>query len=616
MKVIITIAWLWNFWTVTGYKSFRISKDLDRSSATAIGSCMATSLFSAFILAPSFCSDGEEKTSLPTDDTAANAQEDTAVDTGTWDSRIQEEDGPVIHNHSGATEEHALGLVQEAIEGMGFPVYSEKAPNADDRWFMGKHYLVWLDQTGFYGKMNGLWRLDAASGNSLDFVLREDGRPVNQLVVGENGLGGWPTGYRGAEHVEFPNQTPEPGEDDGCSEDWCNQYGLSEAGTYSSEIPHWAACDEGSPDWADIFAPVELYMDEEGLRIVYEGRLTKEADGDGTPDGDGCHGDWLFPDGENRPVYLRVGYMLYGDEPHLDRTMQLRNPEGNPEFYGPMSLIGGFVLSTWPQPHYLKRLNSFLRPEEEDVFDPYSQTNIAAGTWNSWGSEGSGADLAFGWLRQPFTLSGSDSYRIGRTATIENVGSSDNGDSGFCFCEVHGGLELGGGLLHGGVSTPIAGGSSTIEGVRRLRLRDEDGLPTTVTTTSYSPESDLSHGAGHGDSGSWIAEEGIDGQGHILFGPYATDWGSGSIQAVFIVQVANISMEGTAAIIDIYDHTSDEVLAQSSLEYQDFTGIGVSQAFPINAGLAGREGHELEARLYWYGGATIRVDQLRVHAAD
>ena len=56
--------------------------------------------------------------------------------------------------------------------------------------------------------MNGLWTLNG-SVSGLDFTLLDGVRPVNSLVVGEFGLGGWPAGYKGSEHIEFPNAVPE-----------------------------------------------------------------------------------------------------------------------------------------------------------------------------------------------------------------------------------------------------------------------------------------------------------------------------------------------------------------------------------------------------------------------
>ena len=55
---------------------------------------------------------------------------------------------------------------------------------------MSRWLVAWIDETSFYGKMNGLWTLNG-SVSGLDFTLVDGVRPVNSLVVGEFGLSGW-----------------------------------------------------------------------------------------------------------------------------------------------------------------------------------------------------------------------------------------------------------------------------------------------------------------------------------------------------------------------------------------------------------------------------------------
>jgi hypothetical protein len=413
-------------------------------------------------------------------DTGTGGVPATGGDAGT--GGVPAPDLPEIHNLSGSPDGHVAGLVREAIDGLGFPGGSDQGPVAADRFFVGRYYVAWIDQTGFYGKMNGLWRLNAATGEDLDFVVRDGGRPVNFFIVGEMGDGAWAPGYRGSEHVEFPSRTPEPNDDPGCADrDWCNQYGFGEAAPITDpDIPWWSSCNAGSPAFTDLFLPVIDEAIDGGIKLVYEGPFTKQADGDGNRDGDNCHADWLFPDGERRRVYMRLGYELFGDRNYFDRTMQLINPDGNPEFDGPMSLIGGFVLTRWPDPHPLKRFNLFLRPEHDDVRDSMHDITLDAGEWNSHDYEATTRDEVYGWLDQPFSMSASDNYLAGRSATLSHEGPSDNEDVGICLCYVHGAIEMGGGLIHGGISLPIDGGGSTIEARRRLALPGSDaGEPGT-----------------------------------------------------------------------------------------------------------------------------------------
>src|SRR5262249_35573328 len=186
---------------------------------------------------------------------------------------------PAIFDASGASPSRVHALVRAALTGLGFDPSSPEAPSVDDRVFVGHRYLAWLDQTGFYGKMNGLWMLDGAPGDALDFVMKDpDGRPVNVFVPGEDGEGAFPPGHKGSEHVEFPNRTPEPNDDPGCAQrDWCNQYGLNEAAPITNpKIPWWSACNRGAAGFDDKHDPVSVTnLPDGGVKLVYEGPLVK-----------------------------------------------------------------------------------------------------------------------------------------------------------------------------------------------------------------------------------------------------------------------------------------------------------------------------------------------------
>jgi hypothetical protein len=472
--------------------------------------------------------------------------------------------------------------------------------------------MAWIDQTGFYGKMNGLWRLNGLSDDELDFVLKDGERPVNFFIVGEFGDGQWAGGYRGSEHIEFPSRIPEVDDDPACADrDWCNQYGLSEAAPITdSDIPWWSACNSESPDWTELFLPVVEEIIDGGIKLVYEGRLTKQADGDGWWDGDFCHQDWLFPDGIRRPVFLRVGYELFGERDYFDRTMQIYNPEGNPQFNGPMSLIGGFVITHWPDPHPLKRIHSFMRPELYDVEDTLHGVTLYAGQWNSHDYWHFFRDEVFGWLNQPFSLSTTNDYLTGRSATVSHVGPSDNEDVGICLCYVHGAIEMGGGLIHGGISLPIDGGQSTIEAVRRLRLPGSDVVERVHV---YEAETDLMHAIGRQEADGWSANTVDDEEGHMAYGPYATDWGGGSAEASFYLMVDNNSADNYAVVtLDIYDASEDEILVLRPVQRGEFQNIYTYQSFTLTADLSGRTGHMMEVRVYWHDISYVRLDKVVV----
>ncbi|MBD89188.1 MAG: hypothetical protein CL940_02485 [Deltaproteobacteria bacterium] len=518
----------------------------------------------------------------------------------------------VYANHSEASDERALELIDAASNSLGFAAGALAGPQPEDLWFVGAYYVAWIDRTGFVGKMNGLWRLNGASGDALDFVIFEGDRPVNFFIVGENGQGEWPAGYPGSEHAEFPNTTPEPNDNPACAEgDWCNQYAHEEASDITDgDIPWWSACNPGTVGWTTVFEPIEESVTDSGIRIVFEAPLVKEADGDGNFDGDACHQDWLFPDGVRRTVFLRLGYELRGDDPSFDRLAQFRNPAENPAFTGPMSLIGGFVMTTWPDPHPLKALDRWIRPEEADLFDPSHGFQLFKSTWNDHQVALTSGDEVFGWVGQPIALSQYPGEVAGQTARLAHVGASDNDDVGFCLCKVHGGLEMGGGLLHGGLSLPIPSNSLSPEARRRLTLPGEP-LPTQELV--YEAESDLFHGTGKSEPDGWSANTADHGPGHLIYGPYATDWSGVSATVSFIAMIDNNDANSELTLtLDVYDATAGVALGSLAVHRDDFAEPFAYEAFTLLVDIDGLTGNAMETRAYWHANAFVKIDKVLV----
>jgi hypothetical protein len=586
-------------------------------------------VFVASLVAAAACASNEAEGPLAVDDATARAAAPDARDPARagQDAGVLPADAefaqdpslPYIHDRSGASEARVKELVRAALDGLGFA--GPEAPNPNDRVFIGKHYLAWIDQTGFYGKMNGLWVLDGASGDALDFSLKDpDGRPVNMFIPGEDGEGRFAGGYKGGEHVEFPNRVPEANDNPSCGNgDWCNQYGLNEAPPITNpRIPWWSACNAGAPSFTKKFDPaVVTELPDGGLKLVYEGPLVKEADGDGNYDGDACHQDYLFPDKVRRKVILRVGYELHPDKDYFDRTQQLYNPPGNPKLAGDMSLIGGFVMTAFPEPHYLKRFHRFFRPEEKAIQIQWNgAVTLPAATWTGlFGRAAPTKDVIVAWAKQPFSVSATNDYAAGRAATIAHVGASDNDDVGGCLCVVHGAIELGGGLIHAGTSLPIDGGQETIEGTRRLTVPSSVKLGS-VSGKTYEPKS-MGHNVGRAEGDGWSANTGDDAAGHMLFGPYATDWGGGAAEAVFSMMVDNVTASDDVVVtLDIYDGTTGTILSQREVRRREFRKASEFQRFTLDAGLEGRAGHKMEVRAWWQDKSYVKIGSLRVHLSD
>ncbi|VUD69089.1 hypothetical protein TDB9533_04455 [Thalassocella blandensis] len=537
---------------------------------------------------------------------------------------------PRIINKSGASASHVQALVQRAIDGLGFNANQYDSPNSNDLVFVGRYYMAWIDQTGFYGKMNALWSLNGNYGNDLNFVLLDGARPVSAFGVAEDGDGHWLSGYQGAEHFEIPHQVAEPGEDASCEGHLCNWYGVNEADKVTDrDVPHWTVCGENSISFAKKIAPLQLSESGNGLTVVYEAPVTKEGDGDGNADGDFCHADYLFSDGIRRPVYLRVGYVLHGDRNYFDRTYQFYNPWGNPEFGSrAWSVIGGLVLTKYPNGHRLKKdIFNYIRPQNFAM--DHAGKHFPAGFWthyDRWRDDAdnmsAGRDDVWAWLKQPFAWSSYGSETMGYAISMAHVGTTDNDDVGFCFCNVHNGLEIGGGVLHRDPSLRIPGGGTSPLAVRRIGLPGSAPLPPPTPTPTATPPpsslvyqaegSSMGHNIGRADGDGWSANTAADVRGHMLYGPYATNWGTGRKRAVFRTLVDNVTAGGIVAKIDIYDVTAGQVLAQRDIPRNAFHTAGQYQDITLDFDLTGRQGHKMEARFWWEDISYVKVDYLKI----
>ena len=532
----------------------------------------------------------------------------TGVDSGPDDDQVPTlviSGLPRIHDFSGAPPERVEQLVRSALSGLGLG--EEDGPNERDRVFVGRRYLAWIDETGFYGKMNGLWLL-RGDAQDLDFVLRDGDRPVNSFAVGERGIGVWPDGYMGAEHIEVPNRVAEEDDDPSCAvfPSFCAQYSHAEAPHFTNpRIPTWRACNEGSPSWDTHFSPYSVERIADGLRIMYEGPLTKRGDFGGSESGNHCHEDWLFSDGVRRPVYLRVGYELSASDERIDRLMQVNNPAGNPTFAGDTSFIGGFVMTSWPQPHPLKQLNRYVRVADRQVQVTWSDRviQLAPNTWNALPDDVPAHDVVLGQANQAVTLSARAGLMQGRSSTLSNHGP-DNRDTGFCLCVVHGAIEQGGGLI----STAVPGGQLSHLATRRLTL---EGSASPPQRWRYEAERDLNHEVGRADGDGWSASTELDSAGMLSFGPYTRDWGEGGRRAIFrmMIDVAD-ERDEEVVTLDIYDADSDEVIARREISRSVFNAPFIYQDVPLMFSTEGRAGHELEARVYWHDRAYVKLDSI------
>lgn len=391
---------------------------------------------------------------------------------------------PMLVNKSGISDAVAQALVQRAMDGLGFNAGSADGPNKNDIAFVGKYYIAWIDQTGFYGKMNGLWLLNGRTSDSLDFLHTENGRPINYLGVAENGDGKWLLNYVGAEHYELPQLINEPGELINVGE-FANWYSVNEAGKIlGNHLPHWKSAMNYRMGFSILNEPFERNESTNHLYINYESPLTKESDGDLIKDGDHAHANMIFADKIRYPFFIRTGYTLYGDKPYFERHYQYRNGEKNPTLtsaeIGGWSLIGGIVVTNFNSAYAFKTgLNKYVRLNE------FTIGSLQQDTWADVDPRQTGPPDALWHYGQSYTMSNNATFEAGNSIHVSNSSTGRrNTDMGGCTCYVHGGLEIGGGVLIGSHVVPLAPGAFSQKDTRKFLFpqNSSDLVEATVNT--------------------------------------------------------------------------------------------------------------------------------------
>jgi hypothetical protein len=527
---------------------------------------------------------------------------------------------PQIVNKSGASDERVRQLVEKAVRDLGFQD-ALQGPNGNDIIFAGKYYLAWLDQTGFAGKMNGFWILNG-DPSQLDFLQLERGRAVNSLIAGENGDGVFHPAYNGSEHYEIPDNTPERWQDRDCTRpgEVCNWYSLPEASPIRrTDLKWWSSCGKASVGWGQLFSPINLQQDGQELEVTYESPIKKMGDNHrtffGGYHGLRCGGDYRFENGEIHPVYLQLGYRLYGDRPYFDRTYRFRQPEGNPDFGRKIwSVIHGLVITELDRSPVTKQF--FRHTKMEDTPARTRNLDFSLPTeWSPYPSRSSSRDDVWAWLNQAYSLSTSSADVYGSALRVSMTGGGYHGDNGFCLCRVHGALELGGGVLGGstpGATPPIlrSGASSEIA-IKRVEILGDPGA--LVDRMSWDAnDSEFHHRMGRLEGDGWSTFAG-EGKGHLVYGPYFRMLRPGVYTATFQLQVDNNSANNrTLAELEIFDANTDEVIASRSLTRRQFSEPGTSRSFELTFDWHGRLGHALELRVKSLGRSYLKVGNIEI----
>jgi hypothetical protein len=514
--------------------------------------------------------------------------------------------------------------------------------------------MAWIDQTGFYGKMNGLWLLNGQSGTSLDFIQLDQGRPYNFMVVAENGNGQWAPNYAGAEHFEIPHSVREPNDANPCDATICNWYSLNEAAKSGrapngadSGIPQWWSCSsQGRMSWAQLNVAALGTETSTSLALLYRAPVTKEGDNDGSYDGDACHMNMLFADGFRRPVYLNVGYLLHGDLPYFERLYAYENPASNNanfnqgELQSHGSLIHGIVATKIYGGIAEKlnlRKNLYLHEGPWRLPDPFGSggTQLQAGQWHGVepqaGEPGVTTwDRVFGWMSQAVTFSSDQTNNPGKALVITHQGLYDNDNTGFCSCVVYNGLEISGAVLNATEIPPIAPGTYSV--LARKKLMFPQGTAFFAETNGYKGAdykftdyaangalSALENGVGFAVGNEWAVQHQTDGPGYMIYGPYQVfgnaSFGSNNnaeAYALFKIGIADVPaslftppiVNVPVMLLEVYDTTTGTTIAERVLRLANMGGLGsyreYALPFDLHYGGVDRTSHVMETRAYWY----------------
>jgi hypothetical protein len=123
----------------------------------------------------------------------------------------------------------------------------------------------------------------------------------------------------------------------------------------------------------------------------------------------------------------------------------------------------------------------------------------------------------------------------------------------------------------------------------------------------------LAHATGHLDGDGWLCQVGVDAPNqHMLYGPYDASLPAGGNKARFRMKIDNNSADNAVQVtIDVRDNTTGAVLATKDVKRQDFTVAGDWVTFELPFSLPSM-GHEVETRVFWTGGAYIKVDAVTI----
>jgi hypothetical protein len=123
----------------------------------------------------------------------------------------------------------------------------------------------------------------------------------------------------------------------------------------------------------------------------------------------------------------------------------------------------------------------------------------------------------------------------------------------------------------------------------------------------------LQHGTGRLDGDGWLCQTGIDAAGrHMIYGPYDASLPAGGNTARFRMKIDNNTADDNHQVtIEARDSTTGAMLASQEITRRQFTVAGDWVTFGLPFSIPA-QGHGIELRVWWAGGAYIKVDWVGV----
>lgn len=282
---------------------------------------------------------------------------DTALSLATVHSATINGKSLTIYNYSDCSDSNVDSLATAADNGAGNII------DAGDRLFARSDYLVWIDNTGFFGKLNGIWRLTKSpvcGVNVCDFASKlPDNRAPNNLIPGEDGNGFTGTIPKG---VHFEIFDPNTANVYFSTNDWVRNNGWCS--------PTQGRFEDNPPVLDDVNGGFHTFQ--------WVAPLTHEA-GNGQ-----CHARDFLDDNDSNGIRasldLIVTYHFHEDGLRIAEGVALRNNGPEAVTLSQFGLVYGFVVAkvsnTVPWKNYVYSL-----------YDPFGGTDsqghsFSSGVWS------------------------------------------------------------------------------------------------------------------------------------------------------------------------------------------------------------------------------------------